>query len=303
MGKAALVLLLAVGTFITACDNEFSPKTEFERKLVIFAALEPSQNMQVVRLAWSYDAELGVPPRPLTPVEVAEAQVIIRQGGTPYQFKDTLFTTAEGQPLRAWISRALIPKHETEHRLEVSVPGYGTITSSFTSPSRMYLAAEGVRADTGDGWVSLNSGVASYKVRPGAFYFRAWVVVKVREEGVLNERRVEIPTHVGELDKPETWTYPSPQREDKLLLDVRVIRQVAEALIGDADSVVTKQIVARGYVMNDQLYSYYKIVRGFDDPVSTRLDKPDISFIDGALGVFGAVLPDSATFLLSRFVK
>src|SRR5690606_3630719 len=121
--------------------------------------------------------------------------------------------------------------------------------------------------------------------------------------GDLVERREEVPLHIGNMADHGTWTYPSAQRQEELLLDIHLIRKLADSMVDDTDVVVTKQIETRGYVLSDQLYAYYKIVRGFDDPVSTRLDKPDISFIDGALGVFGAALPDSATFPLSRFVK
>ncbi|MCZ7556932.1 MAG: DUF4249 domain-containing protein [Bacteroidia bacterium] len=300
MGKSAL-LLIAAGMLVIACDNDFSPKTDFERKLVVFCVLEPTQDMQVVRLAWSYDADIGVPLRPLTPVEVGEAAVFIRQGGNPYRFTDTVLTAADGSLVRTWISRELKPKNETEHRLEVSVPGYPRVTHALTTPSRMYVSAEGVKADTGEGWMRLSSGISNYKVRPGGFYFRAWLVVTVRENGVVNERRAEIPLHMA-TDRDQ-WVYPSPAKEDEVFFDIRIIRRIANLLFDETEEVVTKQIITRGYTMNNELYSYYKVVRGFDDPVTMRLDKPDIAFIDGALGVFGAALPDSATFPLSRFVK
>ncbi len=301
MGRTVLLLLLAVWCGLVGCDNDFSPKADFERKLVIFGALDPSLEMQVVRLAWSYDARLGVPPEPLTPTQVSEAAVTLRGGGLTYVFRDTLLTASDGKSIHAWYSRDLIPMPETEYRLEVVVTGQAKITASVTAPTRMYVSAEAIKADTGDGWVRLHSGVTSYKVRPGAYYFRAWVAIGLRENGTVTEYRAEVPTHTSA--KVEDWSYPSPQREPELRLDARFLRLLSDSLIGDADSVVSKRLFVRGYVMDANLYSYYKIVRGFDDPVSTRLDKPDISFIDGALGVFGVIIPDSASVSLSRFLK
>jgi hypothetical protein len=283
----------------SGCDNDFSPKTEFERKLVVYAAFEPTLQMQVVRLAWSYDARLALVPEPLTPVEVTEAEVALRVGGTQYAFRDTVLTGDEGKPVHAWISRDIRFLHEVEYRLDIRVPEYQPIMSSVTAPSRMYLSAEAVRADTGDGWVRLYSTVRDYKVRPGAFYFRAWVVVNVRVGGTLVERRAEVPLRID----GDSMVYPSPQREDELRFDVRHIRFITNSLISQGGDVVSERFMIKGYVMNVELYNYYKIVRGFDDPVSMRLDRPDVSFIDGALGVFGLALPDSASWLLSRFVK
>ena len=301
MRTAALLLLFAVGCGLAACDNEFSAKSEFKRKLVIFTVLDPQMEIQVVRLAWSYDAKLGVPPEPLTEVEVAEATVTIRQGGTAYAFRDTLMTSSDGRQVRVWCSRNLIPKADTDYRLDIEIPTQPKLSTSLTSPSRMYVTAEAIKADTGDGWVRLHSGVLVYKVRPGGFYYRAWVVIGLRDNNTVTEYRAEVPIHTSA--NAEDWLYPSPQREEELRLDARIVRYLAASLIGDADSVVSKKLFVKGYVMDGNLYSYYKIVHGFDDPVSTRLDKPDISFIDGALGVFGVIIPDSASYQLSRFVK
>ena len=41
------------------------------------------------------------------------------------------------------------------------------------------------------------------------------------------------------------------------------------------------------------LYTYYNLVNGFQDPFSIRTDLPDYSSVQGGLGVFGALVEDS----------
>jgi len=295
-----LIAVLVVLISLAACENDFSPKTDFQRRIAVFAVLNPEAEMQVVRVAYSYDAKLGVPPEALTEREVESATVRVRRGGVVYTFRDTVFLATDGSRVRAWISRDLQPLHEHEYRLEVSIPDAGEVHSTVLAPSRMYVAAERVPADTGDGYMRVHPGVAMWKMRPEAFYYRVWVGVQVRENGRISERRAEVPLRSDPMSGQ--WMYTVPQREAEQRLEIKYVRMLADSLAG-ADTVVSRRVYVRGYVMDGNFYSYYKIVRGFDDPVSVRLDKPDISFIEGGLGVFGVLLPDSADYLYSRFVK
>jgi hypothetical protein len=46
------------------------------------------------------------------------------------------------------------------------------------------------------------------------------------------------------------------------------------------------------------LYRYYNIVNGFQDPYSVRMDQPDYTNIAGGAGVFGAMVEDSVSVSL-----
>ena len=121
MSIRSLILVVLPLLVLGACDDEFSPKSEFSERVVVLAALDPSADVQVVRLAMSYDADLGEPLIPLTEAEVHEAEVLLRGPGGTFFFHDTLYTTPDG-PLRVWISREFFPAAEKFYRLEVKVP-------------------------------------------------------------------------------------------------------------------------------------------------------------------------------------
>lgn len=297
---------LAIALFLAAvlafgCDNEFSPKTTFEPRIAVFAVLNAEADMQVVRLAWSYDGTISTPPVPLTQREIDSAVVRIREGGTMFTFRDTVLTLDDGRKEHSWISRELRPKAEMVYTLSISIPGQEPITAELTSPSRPYCSAERVDADTGLGWVRVHTGLVAPRVPAGGFHFRAWLATTHRINGVAVTRRVEVP-----LRKDPTsgsWVYPIPQKASYLVFDSNVLKVIADSLKAFGDSVITERVYARCYVMDQKFYNYYKIVRGFDDPVSMRLDDPDISYINGGLGVFGTLLADSSNYPLSRFLK
>jgi hypothetical protein len=45
--------------------------------------------------------------------------------------------------------------------------------------------------------------------------------------------------------------------------------------------------------VEENLYKYYNLANGFQDPYSIRTDQPDFSNIQGGLGIFGAMTLDS----------
>ncbi len=301
MGRMALTLFLAAALLGVACEDDFSPKSDFSQQLAVFAVMDPAQPVQTVRLAWSYDAQLGLETIPLTDAQVAEADVRVIRGGETYVFHDTLVTGAKGESIRSWINRDLHPVPEKDYRLRVTVPGHPTLTSTITLPSRLYVRGDLVRPDTGVNTIHIYHGVQSFVHKPAAFYFRLWVqLTKWTPSDTLVERK-EIPLrHVTATD---TWVYPSPGRETEASYSVGMLRQITDGMILPGDSVLSRQVIVQAYGLENNFYSYYKVVRGFEDPLSMRLDAPDLSFIEGGLGVFGGMVSDSVIYNYFRFAR
>ena len=104
------------------------------------------------------------------------------------------------------------------------------------------------------------------------------------------EFRLEVPDGVDGTTGEYYYTKPTRSPDvifhHNLILDTR-------ARLGDEAGVIGREILAVAYTMDDAFYAYYKTVRGFDDPVSVRQDKPNVSNIEGGIGVFGANVADS----------
>ena len=56
-------------------------------------------------------------------------------------------------------------------------------------------------------------------------------------------------------------------------------------------------VVKRGTLevlsLDDNLYNYYLLVQGFNDPYSVRLDRPFFSNVTDGYGIFGSITADS----------
>lgn len=301
MGRLAPILLLAAAVLAAACEDDFSPKSEFSPKLAVFAVLDPARPRQTVRLMWSYDAEVGATSVPLTETQVRQAEVRIVRGGETYVFRDTLLTAGDGTSVRAWINTDLRPLPDRQYTLRVEVPGYQRVTSDLTLPSRVYVRGDLVRPDTGVATIRVTHGVNAFTNRPAAFYFRMWVELEKWNDGDPFFVRREIP--LRHFPATDTWIFPTPDRAEEAIWTVNLLRETADGLIAQGDSILTRRVIINAYALEKNFYSYYKIVRGFEDPRSVRLDRPDISFIDGGLGVFGGMVEDSVVYNYFRFIR
>ena len=181
----------------------------------------------------------------------------------------------------------------------MTVPNEEKLTGTVTVPSKIYVRAEYVRADTGRGTVHVHPGATSFTVPADAYYYRTWSETwKKQPAGDTLITRLEIPLYYR-----GGWIYSAPARQEEIVFLPGIIEQFKEANEAPGDSVLARKFIVQGYAMDRQFYSYYKIARGFDDPLSVRLDLPDLSFVEGGLGVFGAMVADSSTYSIYSFIR
>jgi len=272
-----------------SCDNTFSPKAEYKERIVVFAVLDKSAAFQIVRLESTYDAEGATPETPINQREITEATVRIHAPLKVYSLKDTLVDDNLGGQKKIWITRDLLPEEGRTYTLEVIVPGVDPITAKVQVPGNPFLQVRPPFAQNGQGLV-LAAGAISTIAPPKGFYFRVWVVGTKDVGGQLVEVRREVPTNVD--PKTGAFVYSKPTRASAVSFQIDMLARVKSDLeIQEGAS--NFQIVADAYSMDTYLYGYFQTVRGFDDPVSVRQDRPDVSNVVGGVGVFGAIVPDS----------
>ncbi len=278
----------------SSCDNSFSPKEPFTRHVVVFAVLDKTAPYQTVRLEATYDAALTNPDQPLNKMVITDATVTIRSDRRLYQLYDTLFDQPGGSPKKVWITRDLIPVEGTTYYLDVKVPGFDEIKASTTVPGQPYLQMQQTILGQSIGGVQVFSGAVSSST-PKGYYFRLWVTGEKEVGGNTVVKRIEIPSGFDVTTKSEI--YPAPSRDNLVFFPMaNIVSKRTQLIAGDTLSSI--KLVAQGYTFDTFLYSYYKITRGFQDPVSVRQDSPDVSNITNGVGIFGALTTDS---ILARY--
>ncbi len=284
-----LLPLVLTAVLLAGCENTFSPKAPFEERIVVFSVLDPTLPYQSVRLESTYDAALGDEDNPINQQEITEeVEVSIRGNDRNYVFTDTLITLADGGQKRLWINRDLIPSEGVAYRLTVHLPERDTedkryeLTATTTVPSRAYIQLD----QTIDG-LRL-SAIENVSYPGSAFHFRMWV----RGTKMVDGKEVDVRREVPYREEDGEIVFSEPSRHTVRNYQIsRVVTTQNE--LRSIDKVFGGDVIATAYTLDKFIYSYYKLVRGFDDPVSVRQDRPDVTNIRNGVGIFGAVYPDS----------
>lgn len=277
------ILALPIAVLFLSCNNTFEPKTQYTERLVVYCAIDAASTMQTVRLEFTYDAAETNPNEPIGKHPVDSALVRVRGPRSTYVFRDTLVQDGDGTK-RVWISRAMQPKAGDSFALEVILPDGRTVSAQTLMPSKAYLTVTAT-----EGGLRL-SGIPGTAFPPGGFYFRLFVAGTRMENGVEVELRREVAARYDQ--STNTYYYTSPSRQYSAFFGSSLILDARNKLRSEA-GVAGRTVIAVAYTLDDYLYSYYKTVRGFDDPVSVRQDKPDVTNVRGGAGIFGCSFADS----------
>jgi hypothetical protein len=284
---ALLGIAAACAVLLGSCTNTFDPKTTYTERLVVYCAIDAASPVQTARLEFTYDAASTNPNEPIGQHPVDSAVVRVNTDRKSYIFRDTTITGPDG-PKKVWISRDLLPRVGESYTLQVRLPDGRTVSAQTVMPSKAYLTVTAT-----DGGLRL-SGIPTTAFPPGGFYFRLFVAGTKVENGVDVELRREVAARYEQTS--DTYYYPSPSRQYSAFFSSGLILDARDKLRAEA-GVAGRTIIAVAYTMDDYLYSYYKTVRGFDDPVSVRQDKPDVTNIRGGAGVFGCSYADSVRMI------
>lgn len=285
--------LLLLPLLLGGCENTFSPKAPYQERIVVFSILDPAAAFQVVRLENTYDAELTNPNDPIGKRTIDSARVSIASDRKNFIFHDTLITIGDGSQRRVWINYELKPTEGTRYTLTVQVPEFERITAVTQVPSRSYVQIQ----NTLNGLRVIGQDETAYP--PDAFYFRLWVVGERTEGGKQVDVRREVPLRFD--NETDLFVFTEPTRSNVELFRLSEV-VTTHADLRNFDSVSGRYLVATGYSLDKFVYSYYKLVRGFDDPVSVRQDQPDVTNIQNGVGIFGSLFADSVRINYSSIV-
>lgn len=293
-----LPILAASLSSLPGCDNSFSPKSEYEPRLVVFAVLERGKPTQMVRIESTYDAEITNPNQPKDRRDIDAAQVYIVHERIPYYFRDTLLTTTsivDGQPRvvtkKVWIASSFIPLAAQEYELHVKVAGYPEVTAVTTTPNRPNISMVVRSYESGARNLQVAAASGSVSPQTKGYYFQLWVTAKRLVNNVVETMRFPV---LYSIDPSQQSEKDRVTRSDQAEFSVSMVQLAYQNLLPYQDA-YDIQVVAKTFTLDINMYNYFKTVRGFDDPVTVRQDRPDVTNLRNGYGVFGGVLADSVS--------
>jgi hypothetical protein len=143
----------------------------------------------------------------------------------------------------------------------------------------------------------------------GGFVGHLYIYYDVLKGPSWVEERVEIPVSTMDpdtsysVDRPEyAQLAPLPlsrrvEMQFKVGYLATIIKHLTKVQYVDTH-LIYKWIVLTVLQTDRNLFGYYKSIRGYQDPLSIRLDQPLYTKIDGGVGMVGGYSLDSLTFVL-----
>jgi hypothetical protein len=313
---ASMLLLLTV--IVAACDEPFTPKGTFEHKVAVFAILSTNTDTQYVRLFRSFDPPGFNPDETTQGRMISAATVTVAQDNQRVLYGESTLPRSDmssfAGPMVAYTA-PFRPQGGKSYNLLVNTVTDGSMNATITVPdtgwvrclnpwalSVMRVLYDRTRSEDISIQANISSGARGYMVQ----FFLEFSILTGSE---WVEMRMEIPNVVYAVDSLKASygypilmrrsTYPGLPHEHQIqgaTFSFTAYRQkLTDLKNAYKNNIWFRRAIFIQTQVEENLYNYYNIANGFQDPRSVRLDTPDWTNINGGLGIFGAIVQDSVS--------
>jgi len=308
-------LVVGVCAVILGCDEPFTPKGEFREEIVAYSIVSNLSDTHFARLYRTYNPPGYDPFEQTSDNSISGALIQITDGFNQWVYRDTVIARADSSrytsPIGAYVISSFQPTRGMQYSLQIQPPGGQTMTATLRFPEQGFISfyrnSGGVSQprSVADRYMGVRATIPT--ITKG-YMIRFHVTFDALENSVWVPHEIEIPYFINNVGLPEEqYEYYGLTRSfDGSGTPGTVVTHIADfnldsylIVIGrlysqyGSGGVRFKKGILTLTQVEQQLYSYYNISRGFRDPNSIRVDEPDYSNIRGGAGVFGGFSVDS----------
>ncbi|MBI5464630.1 MAG: DUF4249 family protein [Ignavibacteriales bacterium] len=314
------VAIVATGI---GCKEVFSPKGEYEKRMVVYCVLSNQSARQYARVYSTYDPSSNNPLSIVTDNPVVDASVLLEAGGNAWPMKDTTVmrddTSRYSSGIKAFVLNPFEPVGKTTYRITVNSPTMGQAYAETIMPGKGEINVSAIYMMNTPLKYLDGSLLVSELISPTT----QGVLVRMFVEIILTTAgnavvRMEVPSSIlssantaGETTR-QIPIYPKLSRTT--YGDLSISQDYYQATQFSVEAFIyvlnlfDTQYAAKGFEYNraifylyqtdKNLYRGYSITNGFNDEHSIRTDEPDFSNVHGGLGIVGSFRVDSAAYSL-----
>jgi hypothetical protein len=314
----SLLVVLLFGYF--GCEDNFSPKSEFENKNIMYCIINVDQRLlplsPIVILSQNYNYEGTQPPTENhnTPA-IINAKVSLRFGNkvdTLKQFidlaPDSNYTFVPNIYYRCVKSTSYDIKQKMELELTAVLPDSNILSSKtrileILAFDYSYYFTHGITTLI-DQWRWGNTWRIMWKANDGNLYFTRFILFYHKtKEGSNYSYSAEIPMRYVKSGNDNIPLFPNYTRNGYIEYSYAAIDSVVKNIsLGDpAKSDYTIEKFSFYVVEYDKhLSNFYSSTNGYLDFYSIRLDETTYTNISGGIGIFGTSMFNSINFEIDR---
>jgi hypothetical protein len=281
----------------------------------VYSILSARSDTGFVRVYTTYNPAGYDPLGNTTDTDVRNATIVITDDSTAYRPVETAIPRADksryNSDLVEYIAHPFNLRFGKTYHLTVG-SSEGNASASVTVPGKGAITANNPFVLKDPSKYTENINTTIYMTPPAFGYLvRIYVDYDVIVGAVSTHKRSEVPSSVVYVNGSDIhFSYP---RLTRRVTDIRVSNINVGFSLGAYSAfyaTLKSQYGVSGFKLTsatfiltqveENLYKYYNLANGFQDPYSIRTDLPDFSNIAGGLGVFGAMVDDSVVVDLSN---
>ena len=313
-----LIICTVIGAGLMSCNQPFDPRSPLDQQLVVYSLLSTDRDAQFVRVNSNYMPS-GFDASAYTGDNaVRDASVTLSSYGSTGVFHGTSIprpdTSRYKTPIFVYTMQPFIPRRGQAYQLVVQSPTMGSASATVVVPSKPSIVYDPASVTVLSNPLSARAtSVAQFSVDLSSsakgYSGHLYIYYDVLKGSKWVEERVEVPfsSSVKDTTYSLDWARyqdltPTPQ-SNKIVLQFTagylstIVKHLTKEQYVDTH-LIYKWIVFVVLQADQNFFSYFKSIRGYQDPLSIRLDQPVYSSINGAVGMVGAYSLDSVTYVL-----
>jgi hypothetical protein len=312
------ILAASLGLAFVSCNQPFDPRGPLDRQLVVFTVFSTDRSAQFVRVNSTYMPDGFDPASYVAEPWLSDASATLKVVVKTCILRDTMLARADTSryktPMRMFTLSPFTPERGKTYLLTVHSASAGQAISSVVIPAKAAITlASPAYAILETPLTATPEWVIPYTVNvgegAGGYTSHLYIYYDVLKGSAWVEERVEVP--LEPLNKDTTYSLDQPIYDE--LHQVTITKRATVQFRAGYLQTIIKRLTKVQYVnthliykwivltvlqTDKNLFNYYKSVRGYQDPLSIRLDQPLYSRIDGGVGMVGAYTLDSLTVVL-----
>ncbi|HQJ74252.1 MAG TPA: hypothetical protein PKW14_01565 [Bacteroidota bacterium] len=283
-----IVSILFIILFFTSCNDDFDIVKDYHEQLVVFLVLDNRADKQIIKIQkLQNDVGLNDNNKVLKDLSVR----LIDTYGVAHYFKDTVLNGVNNFNVLFVDSLDL---KEGTYSLFVNSGNklYAWSNVTVRAPQLIYVSSFNEYYK-----INISKSASSRGV-----LVKSFVCFDRVDNGITTSDMMEIPSKFSVNGTDTTEIYPAVEKSDysenksiEVIIGYNAIVYTKQKIINryHIESKDIKKIKIFSFSYDWNLYEYIMSYKGYSDPYSVRLDRPNYSNIIFGNGVFGAIRVDS----------
>jgi hypothetical protein len=297
-----LIIVLSVVFIFNSCDDSVNPKADFEEEYILSCIIRADTTYQMATISHTYNVEGFDPGTNTSDPFIKGARIKIYYNDAVYDFRDTSIARSGdaryNTPLNFYYTNKLQPIYSLPIKIEALLPNGKLLKaeSEVISLSTVFLHATSntLPPQAGASKISFNWGELNVPVISKGIYYSPELVIlySYNNKGIKEKRQKKVPVYLLNTINGKEPVYPRIVTGifDTSFEMEAVNRAMEEISEGDPDksNYIIENAIFRLLMMDAALANYYSLQKTFLDEFSVRINQPDVTNIQGGLGIFGS---------------